>query len=246
MKPYTYLIGWPEHNTWYYGVRYANGCDPSDLWNPYTTSSKHVAAFVAENGAPPIREIRQTFDSVIKARTWEERVLRRMKVVEDCKWLNRTNNKSIAPLYGEEHPHYGKTGPKHHCYGIKRPAIAKLKQAEWTTNNPMKNPEVVAKKVAATSGNNHHMKRPDVVEKVSGKNNWIYKTPGALEARQQKFIEMNQARKGTRYKRLQCQYCSKEYSSVQIKQHEKRCLTNLTSLVVNTDKAVYNNLADSI
>ena len=39
MKAYTYLIGWPDHNKWYYGVRYAKGSDPADLWNPYTTSS---------------------------------------------------------------------------------------------------------------------------------------------------------------------------------------------------------------
>jgi hypothetical protein len=96
MKPYTYLIGWPEHNTWYYGVRYATGCNPSDLWNPYTTSSKHVDAFVAEHGVPSVREIRRTFKNTIQARVWEERVLKRMKVVGNDRWLNKTDNKSIA------------------------------------------------------------------------------------------------------------------------------------------------------
>jgi len=246
VKPYTYLIGWPEHNTWYYGVRYANGCDPIDLWNPYTTSSAHVKAFVAEYGDPTIKQIRKTFDNSASARAWEERVLKRMQVVVDKKWLNKTDNKSIAPLYGKEHPHYGKTGSDHHCYGIKRPNIAELKRTEWIDDNPMKRPEVVAKKVAATSGDNHHMKRAEVVEKVSGKNNWIYQKPGALEARRQQFIERNKARKGTHYKRLLCQHCSKDYASVQIKQHEKRCLANLTGSVGNTDKAVYNNLEGSI
>lgn len=246
MKPYTYLIGWPEHNTWYYGVRYAKGCNPSDLWNPYKTSSTHVAAFVAEHGEPPVRQIRNTFDNAQSARTWEERVLKRLNVVESNKWLNKTDNRSIAPLYGKDHPHYGKTGPAHHCHGIKRPDTSKSKKIEWTNNNPMKNPETVAKKVAATSGHKHHMKRPEVAEKVSGKNNWIYQKPGALEERRQQFIERNKARTGTHYKRLLCCYCSKDYSSVQIKQHEKKCSANLTSSVGNTDKAVYNNLASSI
>lgn len=236
MKPYTYLIGWPEHNTWYYGVRYAKGCNPLDLWNPYKTSSIHVSAFAAEHGDPPVRQIRNTFDNAQAARLWEERVLRRMKVVESDKWLNRTDNKSIAPLYGKDHPHYGKTGPAHHCYGDKSPMRtpeARKRQSElWlATGGPMKNPESVKKQKAKTSGDNHHMKRSEVVEKVSGKNNWIYQKPRALEERRQQFIEKNKARKGTHYKRLLCQYCSKDYSSVQIKQHEQRCKSNSTSSV---------------
>jgi hypothetical protein len=246
MKPYTYLIGWPEYNTWYYGVRYAKGCSPSDLWNPYKTSSTHVTAFIAKYGEPSVRQIRHTFNNVHAARIWEERVLKRMKVVEDSKWLNRTNNKSIAPLYGKEHPHYGKTGPNHHCHGIKRPDVARQKNIEWTSNNPMKHPDVVAKKVAATSGDKHHMKRSEVAEKVSGKNNWVYRTPGALDARRQQFVERNKARKGTRYKRLLCQHCSKDYASVQIKQHEKRCSANLTSSVGNTRSGVYNSTEGNI
>lgn len=124
MKPYTYLIGWPELNTWYYGVRYANGCDPSDLWNPYTTSSEHVAAFVVEHGDPSIKQIRQTFDSVTKARIWEERVLKRMHVVKDEKWLNR--NDSMAPPI-----HLGKD---HHN---KRPEARERQRSRMLVNNPM-------------------------------------------------------------------------------------------------------------
>jgi hypothetical protein len=243
MKPYTYLIGWPEHNTWYYGVRYANGCNPADLWHPYKTSSTHVSSFVTEHGDPPVRQIRHTFNNAHAARTWEERVLKRMKVVEDSKWLNKTDNKSIAPLYGKDHPHYGKTGLAHHCYGdkspMKTPEARKRQSKLWlATGGPMKNPESVKKQKAKTSGNNHHMKRSEVVEKVSGHNNWIHKNPAALEKRRQEFVERNKARQGTHYKRLLCQHCSKDYSSVQIKQHEQRCLANLTSSVGNTDKAV--------
>ena len=244
MKPYTYLIGWPDQDKWYYGVRYAKGCDPTDLWNPYTTSSNHVKQFVHQHGVPSVRTIRRTFNSIAEARVWEERVLKRMHVVEDSKWLNKTDNKSIAPQCGEDHPHYGKTGPAHHSYGKKKTEVFVEEQRQrWLlTGGPMKNPESVKKQKAKTCGDNHHMKRPEIAEKVSGKNNWIYQKPGALEERRQKFIEMNKARKGTHYRRLQCQYCSKDYSSVQIKQHEKHCQTNLTSLVGNTDKAVYNNL----
>lgn len=29
---YTYLIGWSSHNKFYYGVRYAKGSNPNELW----------------------------------------------------------------------------------------------------------------------------------------------------------------------------------------------------------------------
>lgn len=106
MKPYTYLIGWPEHDTWYYGVRYAHGCDPSDLWNPYTTSSEYVKEFVAKHGDPPVKIIRKTFDEPKTARLWEHRVLRRMKVVQADRWLNKTDNVAVDhedPTIKEKH-----------------------------------------------------------------------------------------------------------------------------------------------
>jgi len=38
--PYTYLIGWPEHNRYYYGVRYANGCSPEESKQRISNSNK--------------------------------------------------------------------------------------------------------------------------------------------------------------------------------------------------------------
>ena len=249
MKAYTYLIGWPDHNKWYYGVRYAKGADPADLWNPYTTSSNHVKSFVGEHGDPSVRLIRRVFEDTISARLWEHRVLKRMRVVGDDRWLNKTDNKSIEPQYGKNHPHYGKSGAAHHSYGKPNSGVAAAQKQKWATfagQHPWSDPEFISHNVASKSGDKHHMKRPEVVEKVSGKNNWIYQKSGALAARQQRFIEMNKARKGTHHKRLQCRYCSKDYSSVQIKQHEKRCESNSTNSVGITDKAVYNNLVGNI
>lgn len=48
--PYTYLIGWTEHNIWYYGVRYAIGCNPKELFLSYFTSSEYVKDFIELNG----------------------------------------------------------------------------------------------------------------------------------------------------------------------------------------------------
>lgn len=93
--PYTYLIGWSKHNIWYYGLRYAKNCHPSDLWNIYFTSSKYVKETRLKYGEPDIVEIRKTFETAKQAQLWEHKVLRRMNVVNEQKWLNRTDNKCI-------------------------------------------------------------------------------------------------------------------------------------------------------
>lgn len=95
MKPYTYLLGWSSNNKFYYGVRYAKACDPADLWETYFTSSKHVKAFVACHGDPDIIQIRKVFDTRDQAIAWEHKVLRRLKVTQNNKWLNMTDNKAV-------------------------------------------------------------------------------------------------------------------------------------------------------
>lgn len=95
---YTYLIGWSAHNKWYYGVRYAKGCTPDDLWTTYFTSSVYIKECRCNWGEPDVIEVRRTFDCVDDARMWESRVLKRMKVVIDDKWINKTDNISIDPV----------------------------------------------------------------------------------------------------------------------------------------------------
>jgi hypothetical protein len=102
--PYTYLIGWPELNMWYYGVRYAKNCHPADFWNPYKTSSKQVKNFIKLHGDPPVKQIRKQFTNTKIARLWENRVLKKLHVVNREDYLNKTDNISIQPLYGNDNP----------------------------------------------------------------------------------------------------------------------------------------------
>lgn len=112
IKGYTYLIGWTEHQKFYYGVRYAEGCDPSELWVSYFTSSKAVSKFVEEFGNPDIIETRQIFSSKDKAIEWECKVLRRMKVIHRDDFLNRTDNRAFRHTPGNFHPWFGRSHTK--------------------------------------------------------------------------------------------------------------------------------------
>jgi DNA-directed RNA polymerase subunit RPC12/RpoP len=111
--PYCYLLGWPSKNKWYYGVEYANNktrtANPSNLWVTYFTSSRHVKRFVEENGKPEIVQIRKTFTDRESAQLWESKVLRRLKVRENEKWLNvNPGSDGFAVPTGENHPCFGK------------------------------------------------------------------------------------------------------------------------------------------
>jgi len=230
MKPYTFLIVWPEHKTWYYGVRYANGCDPSDLWNPYTTSSKHVAKFVSEHGIPTIREIRRTFENIPRARSWEERVLKRMQVVKDSKWLNRSA--SMAPpinLFGN--------------LSMRKPenrAKARLNNAG--SGNPMfgkKQQRVVCqycnKEVSVNTFNIWHGDNCCVVN-LNSKNKAKNRNSGS-----------NNPMYGKKQEVKKCECCSKEVSAPNYARwHGKKCKSNLTSSVGNTGSGVYNSTEGSI
>ena len=223
-QPYTYLIGWPEHNKWYYGVRYANNCHPSDLWNPYKTSSKTVQEYISLYGDPSIKQIRRVFLCKESARIWENKVLKKLNVVFEDKWLNKTDNKSIEPLYGNDHPNSKRRGRNSPLFEKTRPPhIAEIRRQEWLENNPMDNEKTKRKSILNRSGDNHHMKRDDIKQKVSGKNNWIYKKPGALEERRQRFIDMNKARKGMKYEKIPCPYCNTDMPKNNFKRHVSLC-----------------------
>lgn len=99
--PYTYLIGWSKLGLWYYGVRYALGCDPSDLWVTYFTSSQYVSEVRKTNGDPDVIQVRKVFRSAESAQNWEFKVLTRLKAGSSNKWINKGTHKLFHKGDGE-------------------------------------------------------------------------------------------------------------------------------------------------
>jgi hypothetical protein len=93
-------------------------------------------------------EIRRTFTNADAARDWEERVLCRLKVNQNSKWINKTTNKSRPPMTGANNPFAwpeviekvikAKTG-------VPRPD----QSIRMKENHPMKN-DAIRKKMSAT------------------------------------------------------------------------------------------------
>jgi hypothetical protein len=244
--PYTYLIGWPEHNIWYYGVRYATGCHPLDLWNPYATSSNHVKSFVKEYGDPPVRIIRKTFIDSESARSWEHRVLHRLKVVRDNKWLNKTDNKVFEPMFGELNP-------------MKRPEIAKLFKGENHPNKKLQN----RLKISAShklKGELHHTKSPEFREKMKAAilalgdkhpmkspkkrgDNHPMRRPENRAKAVENNTGINNPMFGKKQEKKYCEHCDKHISvNTYARWHGEKCKKNSTEQVEHTDNLVYSKL----
>jgi hypothetical protein len=95
-QPYTYLIGWSKQKKYYYGVRYAKNCRPGELMETYFTSSKYVDETIKDQGMPDIIQIRKIFADRESACNWENKVLKRMRVVYRDDFINKTDNCAIV------------------------------------------------------------------------------------------------------------------------------------------------------
>lgn len=226
MKPYTYHIGWKDLDIHYYGVRYAQDCDPSDLWNPYKTSSQYVADFVEIHGTPDIIQVRQTFESsvdpVMSARFWEIRVLKRLRAVEKDNWLNKHDSMSppINPLGNlamrrpelRERASENNSGSKNPMFGRKQ----KRKVCEHCKE------DVAANVYPTYHGDNCEVISPDAKNKAKLRNGGV-----------------NNAMYGKKQSKVSCLVCHKIVDVANFaRSHGNKCRDNLTNLVVNTDRAV--------
>ena len=164
--PFTYHIAWTNIDKHYYGVRYAEGCQPSDLWSSYFTSSKLVFDYRQQYGEPDVIEIRRTFDDADSAVAWEHKVLQRLNVLESDNWLNQciggekmlfkkhtleTRAKMSAINKGENNPNYGKSP---HNRGKSTSPETKAKQSA-ANKGKTKSLETRAKMSAARKGTNN-------------------------------------------------------------------------------------------
>lgn len=161
--PYTYLIGWTDIDKYYYGVRFAPGCVPSDLFTTYFTSSKRVHKLHEQVGRPDVIEVRRTFVSSTKAINWERKVLQRLDIGDGHRWLNR--NVSGAILHTEDVRQKiseAKRGKPAHNKG--KPCSEEQKAKISQTRKQRNLGEKSAQYLPAHPGNSNPMRNPMVVE----------------------------------------------------------------------------------
>jgi hypothetical protein len=212
MKPYTYYLYHKQTNTHYYGVRYAKTCDPSDLWITYFSSSKKVKKLIDEYGADSFSvEVRKTFDGREQAILWEQKVLRRLKVLSKPEWLN--DNISGAILL-ENHPK-GFMDKKH-------TDSVKEKIGRRTKNKTYE--EIYGDRAAEQrqQRSDSHKNKPKLY--LKGK---TYEEIHGIE-KAQKLKEIRSKRKGYKVldfrkpEKRECPHCGKLYDPGNLKRHLNR------------------------
>jgi len=108
-----------------------------------------VQKYREQHGEPDVIEVRQTFNDSLQAREWEHKVLRRLDVIQNDSWLNRTDNLSFPPrIYSENDKQILRkslTGRKlsdNHCQNISKSLKGKVFR---TTEEYMKAGQKISK-----------------------------------------------------------------------------------------------------
>jgi len=137
---FTYLLRWTQHDKSYYGVRFCRNCSPTSLWTTYFSSSTYVQQFRAEYGDPDVIEIRKTFTDKHEAMMWEHRVLSRLHVPNNVRWLNKNAGKN--PMTVQEHRDKLSATRIRLGHGIRS---AQYLKPHIGKDNPMCDPVILAK-----------------------------------------------------------------------------------------------------
>jgi hypothetical protein len=245
MKPYTYLIKHKPSGKVYYGYRSANKVEPQeDLWKRYFTSSPKVQRLIEETGVDSFQvEVRRVFETKEQASSWETRVLKRCKVLEDDRWINQNIAGYVVPTEESNKKisdyHKGKPKSKEQIEKIRKSNIGKNKGRIATEEHRQKNsdahkgekngmygkgctPERAAKIGAANKGKVPANKGVPMSEEQKVKiraakaANPVTMSAESIQARADKL-------RGQKRQKLHCDHCGRDIAAGWFYRHGASC-----------------------
>lgn len=210
--PYCYFIGWPKLNKFYYGVKFGIGANPETFWKTYFTSSELVSQYRRQYGEPTLIEVRKIFNpdrygSVVYAQEastrHENKVIRRMNMVPDERFLNCSNN--VCHRTGERvtnHTKYRheKFGQYHSEEGLE--SMREFNKLYSKLHNNMNRPEVKAKhldSIAKKVGYTNHEEYANVIFSTFEECKTIKGTSVKLNQSQHTILKFILKHKGTEW-----------------------------------------------
>lgn len=108
--PFTYKLIFKPTGQYYYGVRWAKGCNPKDLWVTYFTSSKHIKKLIKKYGEEAFEyKVTKIFTSKKDAGEWETNILKRVNANRNGKMLNKAINMPVWDASGLRVIHHVET-----------------------------------------------------------------------------------------------------------------------------------------
>jgi hypothetical protein len=210
--PYTYLIGWSKLNLWYYGRRTAKGCNPTDFFVSYFTSSSKVSDIRIKYGNPDVIKIHKTFSDIKSCCLYEEKFLTRVNAAKSEVWLNQTNGNKNFDTTGKKlsESHKQKLSWK----GKKHSEETKLKMSKVAIGHKR------------CLGKKHSEETKLKMSKASKGNKSRTNLPHTAETK----LKMSETAKNK--PKIICQYCSKSIDPGNYgKYHGSKCKNYQTNLL---------------
>jgi hypothetical protein len=104
MKAFTYSIREISTGRWYYGVRYAEGCSPSDMFTTYFTSSSVLDPLIRNSPHKFSYKIKRKFSCKIEAQEWECKILKRTGAAKHPNSFNKHSSGAPPIMFGADNP----------------------------------------------------------------------------------------------------------------------------------------------
>lgn len=177
--PYTYLVKFQASpnapSLFYYGVRYANGCHPNDLFKTYFTSCKRVNSLIKQHGLSVFNwEIRKIFSTVEQARNWEQKVLLKIGAIKRLDFINQAIGKP-----GEYHQ--GMLGKKQTEFQRETVSMALKGRIPWNKGKKCPKHSIRMRKNNPNFDGRHSWNKgkkcPEISARMSGNNHPMFGKP---------------------------------------------------------------------
>lgn len=202
--PFTYIIGWSKHKKFYYGCKYAQRCQPSDLWESYFTSSEYVKRFRAENGEPDIIRIHRIFSNKNSCVKFEQKYLVKIDAKNHPLFLNESNGNKNYNGCGTRESYQRSKITWEIKYGVDNPSKSKeIKQKKketclqnWGYENASQSP-VIKKQREQTFLERYGVDSPGKIKEGIEKRKqtclekYGYDDPNKLQTIKEKIIQTN-------------------------------------------------------
>lgn len=235
-EPYCYLIGWSKYDKWYYGSESgykSKIANPSNLWLTYFTSSKHIKQFRKEYGEPDVIEVRKTFKTKDECILWEEKVLCKLEVIQNEKWLNKSTTK-VHDRTGTTHPektkkkmsesHKGQIpwNKGRHNY-LSEESISKMRESRMTFLSDPENFEEWKNTLTPSQNQKESARRqclkmnrdPEKIRKTAEKNKGSKRT-------ELQRNNISKACEGKVYNKIECHVCGRTIGANNFDRHSKK------------------------
>lgn len=215
--PFAYVITQISTGIRYYGIKFAQGCQPKDLGITYFSSSRIVQTLIKEEGLENFKfDVRKVFENREQAIAWETKFLTKINAAKSTMWFNRHNGtltfyRSLGYKCSEStKQNMRKPKSKEHVEKLKKHLDEKRVIPKWNDERKLSHSENMKGK------NNYNYGKPNHPGALAlnqssekRKNKTLEEIYGSEKAKEIRIKSGNSRGKKKKLIEVTCPYCSK-------------------------------------